>query len=72
MEISGKVFIVTGAASGLGEGTARMLVANGAKVAVDVKKEGDGSQVSVTVGTLGDPKLGAELASEIKARAETR
>ena len=32
MEISGKVFIVTGAASGLGEGTARMLVANGAKV----------------------------------------
>lgn len=32
MEIAGKVFIVTGAASGLGEGTARMLAANGAKV----------------------------------------
>jgi NAD(P)-dependent dehydrogenase (short-subunit alcohol dehydrogenase family) len=31
MDIAGKVFIVTGGASGLGEGTARMLVANGAK-----------------------------------------
>lgn len=32
MEIKDKVFIVTGAASGLGEGTARMLVAQGARV----------------------------------------
>jgi len=29
MEIAGKVFIFTGGASGLGEGTARMLSANG-------------------------------------------
>jgi len=34
MDIAGKVFIVTGAASGLGEGTARMLVANGGKVVI--------------------------------------
>ena len=32
MDIAGKVFIVTGGASGLGEGTARMLVAHGGKV----------------------------------------
>jgi NAD(P)-dependent dehydrogenase (short-subunit alcohol dehydrogenase family) len=32
MDISGKVFIVTGGASGLGEGTARMLAAKGGKV----------------------------------------
>jgi NAD(P)-dependent dehydrogenase (short-subunit alcohol dehydrogenase family) len=32
MDIAGKVFIVTGAASGLGEGAARMLVAHGAHV----------------------------------------
>jgi len=32
MDIAGKVFIVTGGASGLGEGTARMLAANGGKV----------------------------------------
>ena len=34
MDISGKVFIVTGGASGLGEGTARMLAAQGGKVVV--------------------------------------
>jgi NAD(P)-dependent dehydrogenase (short-subunit alcohol dehydrogenase family) len=34
MDIAGKVFIVTGGASGLGEGTARMLAANGGKVVV--------------------------------------
>jgi len=34
MEIAGKVFIVTGGASGLGEGTARMLAGFGAKVVI--------------------------------------
>ncbi len=34
MDIANKVFIVTGGASGLGAGTARMLVANGAKVVI--------------------------------------
>ena len=34
MDIQGKVFIVTGGASGLGEGTARMLVANGGQVVI--------------------------------------
>jgi NAD(P)-dependent dehydrogenase (short-subunit alcohol dehydrogenase family) len=40
MDIAGKVFIVTGAASGLGEGTARMLAGQGGKVVVaDVQQE---------------------------------
>jgi NAD(P)-dependent dehydrogenase (short-subunit alcohol dehydrogenase family) len=34
MDIAGKVFIVTGGASGLGEGTARMLARHGAKVVI--------------------------------------
>ena len=40
MDIAGKVFIVTGGASGLGEGTARMFAAQGARVVVaDVQQE---------------------------------
>ena len=34
MDIAGKVFIVTGGASGLGEGTARMLASHGATVVI--------------------------------------
>jgi len=34
MDIAGKVFIVTGGASGLGEGTARMLTSKGGKVVI--------------------------------------
>ena len=40
MNIEGKVFIVTGGASGLGAGTVRMLTSNGAKVVIaDVQQE---------------------------------
>ncbi len=40
MDIAGKVFIVTGGASGLGEGAARMIAANGGKVVIaDVQAE---------------------------------
>src|SRR5690606_856005 len=40
MEIKNKVFVVTGAASGLGAGTARMLTQEGAKVVLaDVQDE---------------------------------
>ena len=34
MDIQGKVFIVTGGASGLGEGTARMLAGMGGKIVI--------------------------------------
>jgi hypothetical protein len=47
-------------------------LADGTKVKVDVKKLDAGSEVSVTVGALGSPKMGAELASEIKAKAEAK
>jgi Zn-dependent membrane protease YugP len=53
------------------DGTATAKMADGTKVSADVKKvSGNTSQVSVTVGTVGDPKLGAELAKKIKLRAE--
>ncbi len=50
MEIAGQVFIVTGGASGLGEGTARMLAANGAKVIIADMAVDKGEAVAREIG----------------------
>ena len=50
MDIASKVFIVTGGASGLGEGTARMLAAHGAKVVVADLQADRGQQVAADIG----------------------
>ena len=52
MEISGKVFIVTGGASGLGEGTARMLAAHGGKVVIADMQADKGETVAREIGGL--------------------
>jgi len=50
MDIKGKVFIVTGGASGLGEGTARMLAEAGATVVVADLQEEQGAAVAAEIG----------------------
>ncbi|MEP7302479.1 MAG: 3-hydroxyacyl-CoA dehydrogenase, partial [Caldimonas sp.] len=50
MEIAGKVFIVTGGASGLGEGAARMLAEHGAKVVVADLQADRGESVAADIG----------------------
>ncbi len=50
MEIAGKVFIVTGGASGLGEGTARMLAAHGGKVVIADLQADKGEAVARDIG----------------------
>ena len=50
MEIQGKVFIVTGGASGLGEGTARHLAALGAKVVIADMQAERGQAVAQEIG----------------------
>jgi NAD(P)-dependent dehydrogenase (short-subunit alcohol dehydrogenase family) len=50
MEISGKVFIVTGGASGLGEGTARMLAREGAKVVIADLQIDKGTAIAAELG----------------------
>ena len=65
MDIQGKVFIVTGGASGLGEGTARMLAREGGKVVIAdlqadkgeaIAKELGGAFVKCDVATEDDGK----------------
>ncbi|MEP6790102.1 MAG: 3-hydroxyacyl-CoA dehydrogenase [Ramlibacter sp.] len=50
MDIKGKVFIVTGGASGLGEGTARMLAANGATVVIADMQADKGEAIAKEIG----------------------
>ena len=50
MEIAGKVFIVTGGASGLGEGAARMLAEHGGKVVVADLQAERGEVVAKEIG----------------------
>ncbi len=50
MDIAGKVFIVTGGASGLGEGTARMLAANGATVVIADLQQDKGEALADELG----------------------
>jgi len=50
MEIKGKVFIVTGGASGLGEGTARMLAANSGTVVIADMQADKGEAIAKEIG----------------------
>ncbi|MDO8387470.1 MAG: SDR family NAD(P)-dependent oxidoreductase, partial [Polaromonas sp.] len=50
MDIAGKVFIVTGGASGLGEGTARMLAAKGGKVVIADMQVEKGEAIARDIG----------------------
>ncbi|HXE21766.1 MAG TPA: 3-hydroxyacyl-CoA dehydrogenase [Rhodoferax sp.] len=50
MEIKGKVFIVTGGASGLGEGTARMLASQGGTVVIADMQTDRGDAIAKEIG----------------------
>jgi NAD(P)-dependent dehydrogenase (short-subunit alcohol dehydrogenase family) len=66
MEIANKVFIVTGGASGLGAGTVRMLVDNGAKVVIaDVQDEAGGKLAQ----ELGQHYVHCDVTQEDDAKA---
>ena len=50
MELKGSTFMVTGGASGLGEGTARMVVAGGGNVVIADLKEAEGQALASELG----------------------
>lgn len=72
MDIKGKVFIVTGGASGLGEGTARMLAAEGATVVIADLQVERGELVAQEIGGVfvkTDVSNGADAQAAVDAAA---
>ena len=69
MDIAGKVFIVTGGASGLGEGTARMLVANGAKVVIADMQAEKGQQIATELGQANVAFVKCDVSQEADGQA---
>jgi NAD(P)-dependent dehydrogenase (short-subunit alcohol dehydrogenase family) len=65
MDIAGKVFIVTGGASGLGEGTARLLAAQGGKVVIADMQTEKGEAVASEIG-------GAFVKCDVSAEADAQ
>lgn len=66
MDIQGKVFIVTGAASGLGEGTARMLAAKGGTVVIADMQQDKGQAVAAS---MGGTYMRCDVSNEADAQA---
>ena len=66
MDINGKVAIVTGGASGLGEATARALAAAGARVAIADMNEARGAQVA---GEIGGKAYGVDVSNAAAGEA---
>jgi NAD(P)-dependent dehydrogenase (short-subunit alcohol dehydrogenase family) len=66
MQIAGKVFIVTGGASGLGEGTVRMLVREGAQVVVADVQADKGQALAQELGAV---FVKCDVTQEADARA---
>jgi hypothetical protein len=54
------------------DGVASANKADGTKIRVNLKKKGSGTQVSVSIGIAGEPKLGADILKRIKAKAEAK
>ena len=54
------------------DGKATAKKADGATITVSINKKDNGSQVSVDVGMLGDPSLGAAIAEKIRQKAEAK
>jgi NAD(P)-dependent dehydrogenase (short-subunit alcohol dehydrogenase family) len=69
VDIANKVFIVTGGASGLGEGTARMLVAHGGKVVVADLQADKGDALVAELGATNAAFVKCDVSQEADGQA---
>jgi len=69
MDIAGKVFIVTGGASGLGEGTVRMLAREGAKVVIADLQADKGQALAAELGAGNAVFVRCDVSQEADGRA---
>jgi NAD(P)-dependent dehydrogenase (short-subunit alcohol dehydrogenase family) len=69
MDIAGKVFIVTGGASGLGEGAARMIAAHGGKVVIADMQVDKGEAVAQSIGAANASFLKCDVSNEDDGKA---
>lgn len=70
--LAGYSFMDVQASSTEVDGKATAKKADGTAITVSINKKDNGSEVSVDVGTLGDPSLGAEIAEKIRQKAEAK
>jgi 3-oxoacyl-[acyl-carrier protein] reductase len=68
MRLAGKVAVVTGAASGFGEGVARKFVAEGAKVVI-ADRDGDGAQRAAAALGAGAAAVRADVTKAVDVKA---
>ena len=68
MRLAGKVAVVTGAASGFGEGVARKFVAEGAKVVV-ADRDGDGAERAAAALGAGAAAVRADVTKAVDVKA---
>jgi NAD(P)-dependent dehydrogenase (short-subunit alcohol dehydrogenase family) len=69
MEIAGKVFIVTGGASGLGEGSVRMFVREGGKVIIADVQADKGEALAKELGAGNAAFVRCDVTQEADAKA---
>ena len=69
MEIAGKVFLVTGGASGLGEGTARMLVGYGGTVVIADLQAEKGESLAAELGADHATFVRCDVSQEVDGQA---
>lgn len=71
MKLAGSTFVVTGGASGLGAGTARMIVAAGGRVVIADLKEAEGAALARELGS-GARFVRCDVTDEASAQAAVR